>query len=80
MPIKNWLVQLLAVLAKRLMDKGPQFVGAHVLKVRKLARLISLRPLQRLPESTPVSLIALIAALYMLGFIGSVVYALCLFD
>jgi hypothetical protein len=27
------------------MDKGPQFVGAHVLKVRKLARLISLRPL-----------------------------------
>ena len=41
MPIKNWLVQLLAVLAKRLMDKGPQFVGAHVLKVRKLARLIS---------------------------------------
>ena len=45
LPIKNWLVQLLAVLAKRLMDKGPQFVGAHVLKVRKLARLISLRPL-----------------------------------
>ena len=41
LPIKNWLVQLLAVLAKRLMDKGPQFVGAHVLKVRKLARLIS---------------------------------------
>ena len=67
LPIKNWLVQLLAVLAKRLMDKGPQFVGAHVLKVRKLARLISLRPLQRLPESTPVSLIALIAALYCLA-------------
>jgi hypothetical protein len=46
-PIKNWLVQLLAVLAKRLMDKGPQFVGAHVLKVRKLARLISLRPTRK---------------------------------
>ena len=30
-PIKNWLVQLLAVLAKRLMDKGPQFVGASLL-------------------------------------------------
>jgi hypothetical protein len=47
LPIKNWLVQLLAVLAKRLMDKGPQFVGAHVLKVRKLARLISLRPTRK---------------------------------
>jgi hypothetical protein len=67
LPIKNWLVLLLAVLAKRLKDKGPQFVGAHVLKVRKLARLISLRPLRRLPESTPVSLIALIAALYGLA-------------
>ena len=28
---------LVDVLAKRLIDKGPQFVGAHVLKVRKLA-------------------------------------------
>jgi hypothetical protein len=30
-----------------LMDKGPQFVGAHVLKVRKLDRLISLRPTRK---------------------------------
>jgi hypothetical protein len=47
LPIKNWLVQLLAVLAKRLMDKGLRFVGAHVLKVHK-------RPRSSFPNATAI--------------------------
>ena len=67
-------------MAKRLIDKGPQFVGAHVLKVRKLARLISLRPLHAFAREHASLFNRAHRRIVLLGFIGSVVYALSLFD
>jgi hypothetical protein len=45
-----------------LLDKGPQLVSVHVLKLRKLARKATFRPFDALARQTPFSLIAATAA------------------
>ena len=51
--LPDQLVQCLvfvSILPQRLMDKGSQLVRAHVLKVRKLARLADFLPLNKHTE------------------------------